>query len=153
MNRKIIIPALISVAAAFPILGAQMASSQTAAPAVAAPMPAGWLGTEEIAVRLSAAGWTVLKLEAEPNDANYKACVVGAGGPQIETRVDPLTGAILSQEAKDCLGGDALMPANLNAFGGSSSDDSDDSSDDSEDSSDDSSSSDSDHSPDDSHSD
>ena len=70
----------------------------------------------------------VLKIEAEPNDANYKACVVGAGGPQVETRIDPLTGAILSQETKPCLGGDALGPVNLNAIvgGGSSDDDGDD---------------------------
>lgn len=153
MPRKFVIPAFVAAASAFTILGAQLAASQTPAPMIAAPLPAGWLGTEEIALRLSAAGWTVLEIEPERNDANYKACMVGTGGPQIEARVDPLTAAILSQEARDCIGGDVLMPVNLNALGGGSSDDGDDSSDDSEDSSDDSSSSGSDHSPDDSHSD
>lgn len=136
MRKMIVIPALIAVAAAIPVLGTQMAASQTPVPAVVAQTPAGWLSTDEIASRLAAAGWTVLQLEAQPNDANYKACVVGAGGPQIEARVDPLAGAILSQEAKNCLGGGTLAPVNLNAVGGGdSSDDSDDLSGDSDDSS------------------
>ena len=133
MRKKFVIAALITVAAAYPLVGAQMAASQIA-PAAMAPMPAGWLGAGEIASRLAAAGWTVLKLEAEPSDANYKACVVGTGGPQIEARIDPLTGTIVSQEAKDCLGGGGA-PMTLDALGGhGSSDDSDDSNDSSDDS-------------------
>ena len=123
MRKMFVIPALIAVSAAVPVLGAQMAASQTPVPAVVAQTPAGWLGTDEIASRLAAAGWTVLNLEAQPIEANYKACVVGAGGPQIEARVDPLTGTILSQEAKDCLGGGTLAPVNLNAIGGGDSSD------------------------------
>lgn len=132
MRKMFVIPALVAVSAAFPIIAAGPAASQTAAPAVA-PVPAGWLGADEIVSRLATAGWTVLKIEAEPNDANYKACVVGLGGPQVEARVDPLTGAIQSQETKECLGSGALAPMSLNAVGGddSSDDESDDSSDDS----------------------
>ncbi len=148
MRKMFVIPALVAVSAAIPLIAAGTAASQVAAPAVVAPAPAGWLGLDEIVSRLATAGWTVLKIEAEPNDANYKACVVGAGGPQVETRIDPLTGAILSQETKPCLGGDALGPVNLNAIvgGGSSDDDGDDSDDSSDESSSDDSSSDDSHS-------
>lgn len=129
MRKMFVIPALVAVAAAIPLVAAGTAASQVAAPAVVAPAPAGWLGLDEIITRLATAGWTVLKIEAEPDDANYKVCVVGADGPQVEARIDPLTGAIQSQETKPCLGGDGHDDRSGH---------SDDSSDDSADSSDDS---------------
>ncbi|MGV8840119.1 MAG: PepSY domain-containing protein [Bauldia sp.] len=126
MRKTFVITTLVVAAASIPFLGAGVAIGQVAGPAPAAAATAGWLGAGEIAARLNAAGWTILKLEAEPNDANYKVCGVAAGGPQIEARVDPLTGAILTQEAKDCIGGGRAAATAFGAMIWSSSDDSHD---------------------------
>ncbi|MCC6735211.1 MAG: PepSY domain-containing protein [Bauldia sp.] len=107
MRKAFVITTLVAAAAAIPFLGAGAAIGQIAAPVPAmalpvAALPAGWLGLGEIATRLGAEGWTVLKIEAEPDDGNYEACLVGADGRAIEARIDPLTAAILSQKADDC---------------------------------------------------
>lgn len=102
MRKKVVLPA-IAVVAALSVLAPTLAAGQiVVAPGVAAPV--GWLSIGDVALRLAEAGWTVAEIEAEPNDGNFKACLISADGRQIEARIDPLTGAILRQEAESCFG-------------------------------------------------
>jgi len=104
MRKTAVLPASIAVAAALSVLVPTLAAGQIVVPAPTVAAPAGWLSIGDVALRLAQAGWTVAEIEAEPNDGNFKACLISADGRQIEARIDPLTGAILRQEADSCFG-------------------------------------------------
>jgi hypothetical protein len=106
MRKTVVIPASLAIAAALSLLVPTLAAGQVAVPTPAAAAPAGWLSIGEVALRLSDAGWTVAEIEAEPNDGNFKACLISADGRQIEARIDPLSGTITRQEAENCFGDD-----------------------------------------------
>jgi len=99
--RKSLIISAAAAAIAAPIAFATLAIGQ--GNAGLAQIPGDWMTTSAIASHLEGDGWTVFKIEAELDEGLYEACVVDADGNSMELELDPLSGAVIEEEAESCL--------------------------------------------------